>query len=259
MRTGFTCNICGGETPPEADILHREARVCVHCGSNARFRAVTLSLTEGLFGQPRRLPDVAVDRAVMGFGCSDADPYASRLEKLFNYTNTYYHTKPRLDICDWNTFGAYRNARFTICTDVLEHTMPEPLVGLSNLYHTLAPGGVLVVSAPTYSLDATIEKYPGATNCKVVKEGDDYIVNYDTPLGEWKTDRKPIFHGGPGSVLEMRIMSHAKMMADLATAGFRDVSIPNTNFEEYGAVWPSVVERSDTDALLDGRVILARK
>lgn len=259
MSKGFTCNICGGETPAESDVLHREARVCIHCGSNARFRAVTLSLTQGLFGSPRPLAEVSPDPSIRGFGCSDADPYAGRLATLFSYTNTFFHTEPRLDICDWNTFASYRGARFAICTDVLEHTIQEPLVALSNLHQALAPGGFLVVSAPTYGHAATLEKYPGVTTYRVAREDDNYVVHYVTSSGETKTDLAPIFHGGPGSVLEMRVMSHATMMSDLRTAGFSQVSIPDEGFERYGAVWPSLRERTDVDGPLDGRIILAHK
>lgn len=259
MKKGFSCNICGAVNAPEGDELHRELRGCQSCGSNARFRALMLALTQGLLGHLKSLISVEPNKKVRGFGCSDTDVYAKQLERLFDYKNTFLHMEPRVDICDWTTLEQVKDADFIICTDVLEHTIQQPRPVLQNLFKALNANGILVLSAPTYDMAHSVEKYPGVVRFENVQIGDRYAVVYERTDGTLALDTSPNYHGGPGSVLEMRLMSNKELHDDLFEVGFEQVSIPQEGFEEFGAVWPMVVERSDVSFPIDGRIIIARK
>ena len=46
-----------------------------------------------------------------------------------------------------------------------------------------------------------------------------------------------IFHGGPGSTLEMRVFSERSLMNELEKSGFKNVAIYGQPFLEYGINW----------------------
>jgi SAM-dependent methyltransferase len=255
----FICNICSIENACDTRLIHRELVPCVGCGSNARFRALMLGLSYGLTGTLKRLDELEVDPSLKGFGCSDADVYASRLHRMFNYTNTYFHTAPRLDITDASTFQDVVGAKFAICSDVIEHTLSPPQIALKNIYDSLAVGGFLVLSAPTYEMPATIERYPSLKEYTVLKIANKYVIVHVSAQGQIGLDTAPIFHGGPGSVLEMRILSHNQILFELRAAGFESIEVMGDAFALYGADWSPMVERADLPFALSGRIILARK
>ena len=130
---------------------------------------------------------------------------------------------------------------------------------MRNFYDTLAPNGFLILSAPTFALSTSVERYPSLRSYQTVNFGERYTVVYETTLGELGFDAEPRFHGGPGQILEMRIISHAQLTQELREVGFQSVETLGDSFEEFGAAWPRVVERADVPFTLDGRVILARK
>jgi SAM-dependent methyltransferase len=207
MMDQFTCNICGTENHIDAGHKHRELSACVGCGSNARFRALMLSLVYALKGRYAGLHELEMDKSVAGLGCSDSDVYGSRLRNLFSYTNTYLHTEPQLDIESSESFAKYSNLDFIICSDVIEHTLLAPANYLANFCEALKPGGALIISAPTYEIPYTIEKYPSLRTYTVAQIEDAYTVVYRGKNGVIGFDPSPFFHGGPGSVLEMRTQS----------------------------------------------------
>ena len=48
----------------------------------------------------------------------------------------------------------------------------------------------------------------------------------------------PVFHGGPGTTLEMRLFSRDSLLRDLRAAGFREVRVADEGVPEFGIVWP---------------------
>ena len=257
MFSSFICNICGQTSTTE--IVHRELAFCSGCGSSARLRAMMVGLSLGLFGRVVPMPEMRADRKVRGFGCSDAAPYADRLADLFDYTNTYLHTDPRADVCDADTLRPFLGSSFILCSDVLEHVLSDPGAAIRNMYECLRAGGCLIVSAPTYDMVATVEKYPTLRDYTVVPIAGQHAVIYETTAGALGFDPSPVFHGGPGSVLEMRLFSHEALIRSVTAAGFSAVSVVDEQGQAFGAVWPIVVERSDITARRDGRVLVATK
>ena len=97
----FTCNICGGafasglSAPPG-----REVPSCSECGSTVRLRSLIALLSREIFGVELALPDFPVLKGIRGIGMSDPPELAERLAEKFEYTNTFYHQEPRLDVAD---------------------------------------------------------------------------------------------------------------------------------------------------------------
>jgi SAM-dependent methyltransferase len=255
----YVCNICGAMNTNGGTGVHRELVPCERCASNARFRAIILGLTYGLTGRLQCLSEIKPDPKIRGFGCSDSEVYASRLRHLFDYKNTFLHADPHVDIADRSTLSKFVNSHFIICSDVIEHTFEPPAVALRNLYEALAPNGILVLSAPTFAFPLSVERYPSLRSYQTVTFGERYVIVYETKLGSLGFDAEPRFHGGPGQILEMRVISHAQLLQELREVGFQSVETLGDSFGKFGATWPPMVERADVPFTLDGRVILARK
>jgi hypothetical protein len=218
-----------------------------------------IGLSLGLFGRAMPLTQIQPHRGIRGFGCSDATAYADKLTELFDYSNTYFHEEPRVDICDATTLRQFAECRFIVCSDVLEHVLTDPALAIRNMHACLALGGCLVLSAPTYTMTSTVERYPSLRGYSVVKIAGRHVVVYESLVGSLGFDADPVFHGGPGSVLEMRLFAHDALLRDVTAAGFKILPIPDDEAQHHGAVWPRHVERNDLPYPLDGGVVVAVK
>ena len=122
----FTCNVCNSacSVDSEADV-GREKPSCSTCGSCARFRWIIHALSLELFGQSVPLPLFPLAKDLAGIGLTDSPSIADRLVEQLNYTNTFYHQEPRIDIMDLasGVDGAYD---FIIASEVFEH-LPPPV------------------------------------------------------------------------------------------------------------------------------------
>src|SRR5688572_25877901 len=94
----FRCNICGAACETPRSTIARERASCDSCGSTVRWRSIISVLSTELFGQNLALPDFPNRPDIRGIGMTDWGVYASQLAKKFTYTNTFYHTEPKLDI-----------------------------------------------------------------------------------------------------------------------------------------------------------------
>ena len=99
----FTCNICGHSNAVLVKVLDRERPTCLGCGSNMRFRSLMHALTVGLWGKEVKLLNLGTRKDIVGIGMTDARMYADLLTQKFDYTNTYYHQKPLIDITKSNS------------------------------------------------------------------------------------------------------------------------------------------------------------
>ncbi len=225
-----------------------------------RFRAIACAITTALTGHAGVLADVPADRGVRAVGISDASAYALVLERKFDYTNTFLHTEPHLDIEDSRSFQRYGPLDLIVCSDVVEHTLRPPAPVLRNLAAALKPGGHLVLSAPTYLMADTVERYPSLAGFEVepASEGSFRVV-FRTRFGTTGIDPAPVFHGGPGRVLELRVISHPQLLEEIRSAGLEILPLVESAMAAHGAAWPRMVERADLPFPLDGSVILARK
>jgi len=47
----------------------------------------------------------------------------------------------------------------------------------------------------------------------------------------------PVFHGGPGEALEMRIFGESALIKELHAAGFADVQVMRDSDWDFGVYW----------------------
>lgn len=168
---------------------------------------------------------------------SDADCYAKLLAKKFSYTNTYYHCDPLLDITKPKKEWLGVND-FVVTSDVFEHVPPPIQLAFDNLYSLLKPGGVVIFSVP-FNLEAvTREHYPNLYDFKVIQEASgEWALKNITKEGISEEFHDLIFHGGPGSTLELRVFCWAAVERHLLDAGFTDLRIHDESHFEHGIFW----------------------
>jgi hypothetical protein len=232
----FRCNICSAANTKSYEQLDREISSCDECGSNVRFRWIVYAVSEALFGRSLPLKHFPVRKDIAGVGLSDCGAYAGPFARCFSYTNTFFHTEPLLDICN---ISDDRKGRydFAIATEVLEHVVSPVDVALVNLCELLKPNGIAFITVPWIG-DVTQEHYPDLFDYKTVQLDDGrWQVHNRTRDGRIEVFDNPVFHGGPGTTLEMRLFSGADLVRRLEKAGFAKVEICRPTVRQYGIVF----------------------
>lgn len=234
----FVCNVCSTECSAPMMLLERETASCSACGSTVRMRAIVDALSRSIYGESRVLSDFSVDKGIRGVGMSDWAEYADRLQSKFEYTNTFYHQEPKLDITDIED-SLEGTMDFVISSDVFEHVTRPVSRAFVNTRRLLKPGGVFVFTVP-YSKEGTETKehFPVLHDFNITESEGRYRLVNTSPDGEVEIFEELIFHGGPGQTLEMRVFSEASVLRELADAGFSRVDILGAPVWEYGIYWP---------------------
>lgn len=236
----FQCNVCGmhNRDVERALVSNREAHSCRYCLSSLRMRAVIHALSQELYGEPLLLPQFPRDKSLRGLGMSDWDGYALALAHKLNYTNTYYHTEPRLDITAPHERWLGQN-RFLISCDVFEHIPIASLAeGFKNCRRLLRDDGVLLLTVPYQKSGSTVEHFPSLHDYRVVAEKGKRVLLNTTADGRHERFDDLIFHGGGGSTLEMRVFSEPDLLAALREAGFSSIRIYTDILPGNGILWP---------------------
>jgi SAM-dependent methyltransferase len=233
----FRCNLCA--TPNEGTLaaLSREALTCTHCGSNVRFRAMAYLVTREVLGRPMVLPDLPLRKDIAGIGLSDAEAYAKPLAEKFSYENTFYHTEPRLDIADIDETRVGRYD-FLIASDVFEHVAPPVARAFANARRMLKPTGKLIFTVPFTLANDTLEHYPELFDWSMAEHEGSWTLTNRTREGHEQKFTDLVFHGGPGSTLEMRLFSRAALERQFREAGFARVRIAAEPYLPFGIHWP---------------------
>jgi len=234
----FRCNVCGSACRCPRSQLGRETASCEGCGSTVRMRSVVDQLSKALFGRSMAIPDFPQRKDIRGVGLSDWDEYARRLAECLDYTNTYYHQAPQLDITDIRDADA-GSCDFLISTDVFEHVEPPVSRAFTGARRLLKPGGAFILTVPfVIETRTTLEHFPDLYDWSLVPRPDGgYTVRNLRRDGEVEEFHEPIFHGGPGTTLEMRVFSRDSLLAELAAAGFSDIRIADEPVPEFGIHW----------------------
>ena len=198
----FTCNVCGGFSvfSPQGD--WREAASCTNCASSVRSRQMAYLVSMFTTNAPEILPRV-YRHDLTGVGLSDSEFLASQLSKSFNYTNTYYHTKPMLDICNPSEEWIER-ADFLVSSDVFEHVPAPVSSAFAGTYRVLKAGGVLILTVPFDGRSQTTEHYPNVRQFAVTNVAKEWLLVGKTSSDSFEVHRDLVFHGGPGTTVEMR-------------------------------------------------------
>ena len=241
QHVSFCCNICGSmNTDVSLDLVsNREAASCGACHSSLRMRSVINALSVELFGERIELPSFPVSRNIRGMGLSDWEGYARHLKNKFSYINTFYHQEPRLDITNVpdDEIGKYD---FVISSEVMEHVPYRDLgKAFTNMARLLKSGGFLLLTVPYKPDGDTDEYYPDIHDFKFITTKEKTFLYNRTIDGVEQIFDNPVFHGGGGFTLEMRIFSEAGLLKVLAENGFSGgAKIYCDNDEKYGIIWP---------------------
>jgi hypothetical protein len=253
-----SCAMCGAALRVSAAEWHRELGRCPRCGLNARLRGVIVGFCRVVYGamsaallrMPAR-PDLRV------LGISDHEAYASVLAARFHYINTHFDHEPLLDICDAASCTRYSGNDVLICSDVLEHTVLKPLSVIRNLLSMLVPGGTLILTAPTFDMDESIEWYGGLQSYHVEQRENGAVLRWKNIRGQAFLDDAPIFHGGSGATAELRLISHQGLVSAAIRLG---ASVETAEFQQqWGYSWPLTPQFPYLSAAANGRVLLLRK
>ncbi|MBI5251203.1 MAG: hypothetical protein HY912_17070, partial [Desulfomonile tiedjei] len=170
-------------------------------------------------------------------GTSDWNGYAARLSAKVDYTNTFYHMEPRLDLAA-SPPPQFTNLDFLITSDVLEHIVPPVSRAFANIFQMLSANGLCIITVPYMLFEKTWEHFPGLNQFEIIREAEQpLLINRDLN-GKSTRYKDLVFHGGDGATLEMRIFSRATLRKELLQAGFREPIFHRSNIPQYGIYWP---------------------
>ncbi|MFZ3376201.1 MAG: methyltransferase domain-containing protein, partial [Chthoniobacterales bacterium] len=209
-----------------------------NCGSTPRARAIIRVLSTELFGDNLLLPDFPTHREIRGLGMTDWKGTAVKLAEKFDYRNTYYHKEPKLDISTGRVAAEFLENDFILSSDVFEHVAPPVSQAFENVWKMLKPGGVLVLTVPYGTQEETVEHFPELNEFSLVKKDGSFVLRNKTKAGVVQEFNDLVFHGGPGSTLEMRIFSENALIQHLNDAEFADIKVHRTADLVHGIWWP---------------------
>jgi hypothetical protein len=206
----FYCDLCGTTSATDLQNLHRELPSCNLCGSTVRIREIVHVLNSLNISKRGRV-----------IGLSDHCLISEYMNKNeFNYLNTFFDSEPKLDVSNPNDFK--NCASVLISSDILEHVMPPFEKALKGHFDILRRGGYLILTTPYFKNQAFVEKYPWMQSYSV---GVDHVVTGIDAAGRKVMVENPVFHGGPGNTLEMRLFTPDTLTQSLTSVGFRDIRI----------------------------------
>ena len=216
--------------------VDREVPSCQSCASTVRWRSIVHVLSSELFGESLALPDFPIRRDIVGIGLSDWRGYAAPLANKLGYTNTFYHTEPKLDITVESP-DLTGSLDFLISSDVFEHVAPPVSVAFENARQLLKPGGMMVLTVPYGKGCDHLEHFPDLYEYEIVEQAGHSVLRNVTRNGVEQRFENLVFHGGPGATLEMRRFSESSLIGLLQATGFEDVKIYDQPVFEYGIYW----------------------
>jgi len=200
-----------------------------------RLRSLIALLSREIFGIELAIPDFPVLKGIRGFGMSDPPELAQRLAEKFEYTNTFYHQEPRIDVVNP---GPEHLARydFILSSEVMEHVPPPVERAFENLNRMLKPDGLLLLTVP-YRIDGhTAEHFPQLHEYALASPGGRTVLVNRRRDGSLEVFENLSFHGGDGSTLEMRVFTETSLQKIIAGAGFTSVHIASENVGEFGVL-----------------------
>ncbi len=194
-------------------------------------------LSMELFGTSLAIDDFPLSKRIVGLGLSDWDVYAEKLATKFDYTNTFLDQDPRLDIRipDDSLDGT---VDFMIASDVFEHVPPPVSPCFKNARRMLKDHGVLIFSVPYTAGDGiTKEHYPALYDFEIEdRDGTRVLVNR-TKAGAVEEFEDPVFHGGSGLTLEMRVFTESSLLEEFRRAAFEPVKVHRGPDFGHGIYW----------------------
>jgi SAM-dependent methyltransferase len=232
-RGEFVCNVCGARCPRAAQPPGRETAGCAQCVSTVRLRGLAALLSWELFGVHLALPDFPELKGLRAFGMSDPPQFAAQLARKFDYTNTFYHQPPMLDIThppesEWGRYD------IIVSSEVMEHVPPPVEDAFRNLHRLLKPNGLLLLTVPYGIGMPPREHFPDLYEYALASPGGKTVLVNRRRDGSIEVFEDLCFHGGDGSTLELRVFNQEAILQVLRDAGFDEVRIAAENVPEFG-------------------------
>jgi hypothetical protein len=84
----------------------------------------------------------------------------------------------------------------------------------------------------------TVEHYPDLHDWTLEQANGAWRVVNRTADGRVQRFEAPVFHGGPGTTLEMRLFSRDALLRELDRAGFASVRLAVEPYLPFGIHWP---------------------
>jgi SAM-dependent methyltransferase len=196
-------------------------------------RSLIALLSREIFGVELAIPDFPVLKGVRGIGMSDPQALAERLAEKFDYTNTFYHQEPRLDIVHPEPDHLDRYD-FILSSEVLEHVPPPVERAFANLNRMLKRDGLLLLTVPYTINGQTAEHFPELHEYALAAPGGRTVLVNRRRDGSLEVFENLAFHGGDGSTLEMRVFTEPSLKEILSGAGFGEVHIAAEDVPEFG-------------------------
>jgi SAM-dependent methyltransferase len=233
----YICNITGNYFELEDNEKDRE--LGIRFGYNIRYRAISYVFTTLFYGECKILNEIEINKNIKGIGMSDCNIEEIFKEK-FNYTNTFYHTTPYLDIYNNNHIQNYNNLDFIISSEIFQYINPYPSieVAFKNLYKMLGNGGYLIFSVP-FIYDKHKEYYPNLYNYTIKKKNNEYIIYNKTIQNKKEIFNNVRLEEGPGNTIEMRLFCKSSINYFLEKSGFIDITFYEIteDMNKYGIFW----------------------
>lgn len=157
-----------------------------------------------------------------------------------NFTNTFLHKEPRLDITKLREEEPGK-LDFLIASEVFEHVVPPVEKAFENVRKLLKDDGVFIITVPFTNPDEesipTDEHYPGLFDYEIKSNGSSAILENTTREGLKQVYANLKFHGGPGNTLEMRVFSESSLITALLDAGFEKINVFGGSDLKHGIFW----------------------
>jgi SAM-dependent methyltransferase len=145
---------------------------------------------------------------------------------------------PKLDISNPEVpENLVQASDFIISSEIFEHVVPPVRRAFENTFKMLKPGGILVLTVPYGTWTETIEHCPELYDFTIIADNESYRLENVTRSGEAQEFHDLVFHGGPGSTLEMRVFAEAALLQHLAEAGFEAITVHRTPDFPHGIWW----------------------
>ncbi len=168
---------------------------------------------------------------------SDWEPIVDGLADKFYFQNTFFHTSPKLDLLQLEP-EYLTSYDFVIASEVFEHISPPVQPAFDGLARLLRPNGFVVFTVPWRPSGSTQEHFPNLFDWRIVDLRSGHIVVNRDKNGALEIFENPIFHGGPGQTLEMRVFTRPDLITHLNNAGLG--SLQFAAIEEnprFGIIW----------------------
>lgn len=236
MKAG--CTVCGHAYVLDVECNAREGKLCPACGASGRAQAISYHVSNFICNKIVPLTDHKIDKSKRIIGLSDGVVYAKILKIKYDYTNTFFHREPFLDITSPSE-NFYNSCDLLITTEVFEHIVGPSLDAFHGSYAILKPGGLMILTVPFINIGKSVEHYSeNLVNYTSYQQGDGrWVAELEFNDGHKEIDELAKFHGGPGKTLEIRLFNRDRLINELNIAGFVDVEIHDKNMPQYGINW----------------------